>query len=181
MTVTPLPGLPELFHIGWVVRDCAAAQRELSARLGAGPFVSAGTEARFDQALVRGKPTPFSLRIAFGVLGGVLLELLEPLDDRSPHAEFLDAHGEGMHHLAFLVPDFDEQLAAVRGAHPEAKLLIDGTGPGNPVRWVYLDGSAAHGTVIELLDRTPQALAVFGAALDLVAGARPLQQEREKR
>jgi methylmalonyl-CoA/ethylmalonyl-CoA epimerase len=181
MTVTPLPGLPELFHIGWVVRDCAAAQRELGARLGAGPFVSAGTEARFDQALVRGKPTPFSLRIAFGVLGGVLLELLEPLDDRSPHAEFLDTHGEGMHHLAFLVPDFDEQLAAVRGAHPEAKLLIDGTGQGNPVRWVYLDGSAAHGTVIELLDRTPRALAVFGAALDLVAGARPLQQEREKR
>jgi len=180
MTVTLLPGLPELFHIGWVVRDCAAAQRELSARLGAGPFVSAGTETRFDQALVRGKLTPFSLRIAFGVLGGVLLELLEPLDDRSPHAE-LDKNGEGMHHLAFLVPDFDEQLAAVRGAHPDAKLLIDGTGPGNPVRWVYLDGGAAHGTVIELLDRTPKALAVFGAALDLVAGARLLQQEREKR
>jgi hypothetical protein len=31
------------------------------------------------------------------------------------------------------------------------------------------------------LDRTPRALAVFGAALDLVAGARPLQLEREKR
>lgn len=51
------PELPELFHIGWVVRDCAAAQRELAARLGAGPFVSAGTEARFDRALVHGKPT----------------------------------------------------------------------------------------------------------------------------
>jgi hypothetical protein len=60
MTVTPLAGLPELFHIGWVVRDCAAAQRELTARLGAGPFVSAGQESRFDQALVHGKPTPFS-------------------------------------------------------------------------------------------------------------------------
>ncbi|HEY1668405.1 MAG TPA: VOC family protein [Trebonia sp.] len=173
MTVAPLPGLPKLFHIGWVVRDCAAAQQELGARLGAGPFVSAGTEARFDQALVHGKPVPFSLRIAFGVLGGVLIELLEPLDDRSPHAEFLDAHGEGMHHLAFLVPDFDEQLAAVRTARPEAELLIDGTGPGNPVRWVYVDGGAAHGTVIELLDRTPQALAVFGPALELVrAGPR---------
>ena len=170
MTVMPPPRLPELFHIGWVVRDCAAAQQELSTRLGAGPFVSAGKEARFDQALVHGKPTPFSLRIAFGVLGGVLLELLEPLDDRSPHAEFLDIHGEGMHHLAYLVPDFDEQLAAIRGARPEADLLIDGTGPGNPVRWVYLDGGAAHGTVIELLERTPQALAVFGAALELLTG-----------
>jgi methylmalonyl-CoA/ethylmalonyl-CoA epimerase len=171
MTATPLPRLPQLFHIGWVVRDCAAAQQELSARLGAGPFVSAGKAARFDQALVHGQPTPFSLRIAFGALGGVLLELLEPLDDKSPHAEFLDTHGEGMHHLAYLVPDFDEQLAAVRGARPEAELLIDGTGPGNPVRWVYVDGGAAHGTVIELLERTPTAEAVFGAALELVAGS----------
>jgi methylmalonyl-CoA/ethylmalonyl-CoA epimerase len=168
MTAVARPGLPELFHIGWVVRDCAAAQRELSARLGAGPFVSAGQESRFDRALVHGKPTPFSLRIAFGALGGVLLELLEPLDDASPHAEFLRTRGEGMHHLAFLVADFDAQLAAVRNASPEAELLIDGTGPGNPVRWVYVDGSAARGTVVELLERTPQALAAFGPALDLV-------------
>jgi methylmalonyl-CoA/ethylmalonyl-CoA epimerase len=168
MTAAPLPRLPELFHIGWVVRDCAVAQRELSARLGAGPFVSAGEEALFDQALVHGKPTPFSLRIAFGALGGVLLELLEPLDDQSPHAEFLAARGEGLHHMAYLVPDFDEQLAAVRAARPEAELLIDGTGPGNPVRWVYVDGGAARGTVIELLERTPRAEALFGSVLELL-------------
>ena len=172
MTAAPLPGLPGLFHIGWVVRDCAAAQRELTARLGAGPFVSMGQEARFDKALVHGKPTPFALRVAFGALGGVLLELLEPLDDKSPHAEFLDSHGEGLHHLAYLVPDFDEQLAAVRAARPEAELLIDGTSPGNPVRWVYVDGGAVHGTVIELLERTPLAEAHFGPALDLVKGSR---------
>ncbi len=172
MTAAPLPRLPGLFHIGWVVRDCAAAQRELTARLGAGPFVSMGQEARFDKALVHGKPTPFALRVAFGALGGVLIELLEPLDDKSPHAEFLDSHGEGMHHLGYLVPDFDEQLAAVRAARPEAELLIDGTAPGNPVRWVYVDGGAVHGTVIELLERTPLAEAHFGPALDLVAGSR---------
>jgi len=162
------PRLPELFHIGWVVRDCAAAQEELSARLGAGPFLSAGDESRFDNALVHGKPTPFALKIAFGALGGVLLELLEPLDDRSPNAEFLSERGEGLHHLAFLVTDFDEQLAAIREADPETNLLIDGTGPGNPVRWAYLDGGKARSTVIELLERTPLAEEVFGGFLDLV-------------
>jgi methylmalonyl-CoA/ethylmalonyl-CoA epimerase len=177
MTAMPLPALPGLFHIGWVVRDCDATQQELTARLGAGPFVSPG-EARFDHTLVHGTPVPFSLRIAFGALGGVLLELLEPLDDRSPHAEFLAARGEGMHHLAFLVPDFDEQLAAVRAADPATQLLIDGTGPGNPVRWVYLDGSAAHGTVIELLERTPQSEAIFGGFLELVESARPARSNR---
>jgi methylmalonyl-CoA/ethylmalonyl-CoA epimerase len=166
--MTAMPRLPELFHIGWVVRDCAAAQEELRARLGAGPFLSAGDETRFDAALVHGQPVPFALRIAFGALGGVLLELLEPLDDRSPHAEFLAERGEGMHHLAFLVRDFDDQLAAARGADPRTRLLIDGTGPGNPVRWAYLDGGAARGTVIELLERTPAAEAVFGDALELV-------------
>jgi methylmalonyl-CoA/ethylmalonyl-CoA epimerase len=166
--MTPAPRLPELFHIGWVVRDCAAAQAELSARLGAGPFVGTGDELRFNDVLVHGKPVPVSLRVAFGQLGGVLLELLQPLDDRSPHAEFLATHGEGMHHLAYLVTDFDEQLAAILGAGPETDLLIDGTGPGNPVRWVYLEGSGIRGTVIELLERTPLAEARFGAALDLV-------------
>ena len=74
-----------------------------------------------------------------------MLELLEPLDDHSPHAEFLAARGEGMHHLAFLVADFDDQLAAIRAADPEPTLLIDGTGPGNPFRWVYLDGGDRPG------------------------------------
>lgn len=159
--------LPELFHIGWVVSDCAAAQQELAERLGAGPFRSVG-DARFDQALVHGTLTPFTLKIAFGALGGVLLELLEPLDDQSPHAEFLKTHGEGMHHLAFLVPDFDDQLAAVRAADPGAELLIDGTGPGNPVRWCYVDGGNSHGTVIELLERTPASQALFGDVLALL-------------
>jgi glyoxalase/bleomycin resistance protein/dioxygenase superfamily protein len=119
--------------------------------------------------LVHGKPTSFSLRIAFGALGGVLLELLEPLDDRSPHAEFLASRGEGLHHLAFLVPDFDEQLAAVRGSPPaEADLLIDGTGPGNPVRWAYVDASAARGTVTELLELSPVSEALFGGFRELV-------------
>ena len=168
MTAMSPPRLPGLFHIGWVVRDCTAAQAQLSARLGAGPFLSMGDESRFDQALVHGRPTPFSLRIAFGALGGVLLELLQPLDDRSPHAEFLRDRGEGLHHLAYLVADFDEQLAAVREPSPQAALLIDGTGPGNPVRWAYIDGSAARGTVIELLERTPESEALFGSVLALL-------------
>jgi hypothetical protein len=41
------------------------------------------------------------------------------------------------------------------------------------VRWVYLAGGAAHGTVIELLERTPQSEAVFGGFLELAEPARP--------
>ena len=163
--------LPEIFHVGWVVRDCDAAVNDLRTRLGAGPFASVGGESRrFDNTLVHGKPVPFALKIAFAVLGGIRLELLEPLDGNSPHAEFLAARGEGLHHMAYLVADFDAQLAAIRAADPSAELLIDGTGPGNPFRWCYLDsGGPARGTVIELLERTPLAEAVFSGALGLVS------------
>ena len=162
------PNLPALFHIGWVVRDCAAAQQELSERLGTGPFLSMSDESIFDKTLVHGKPVPFSLKIVFGQLGGVLLELLQPLDDRSPHAEFLAERGEGMHHLAYVVADFDDQLAAMRAADPAAHLLVDGTGPGNPFRWVYVDGGNAHGTVIELWERNPESEALYGSVLELL-------------
>jgi methylmalonyl-CoA/ethylmalonyl-CoA epimerase len=164
----PTPRFGDLFHIGWVVRDCDAAQQELGARVGAGPFLSMGNEARFDQVLVHGKPVPVWLKIAFCALGGVVVELLEPLDDRSPHAAFLAERGEGMHHLAFVVPDFDEQLAAARVANPDVELLIDGTGPGNPFRWVYLDGSNARDTVIELWERTPESQALYDTVRELL-------------
>jgi methylmalonyl-CoA/ethylmalonyl-CoA epimerase len=165
---TAPPRLPKLFHIGWVVRDCAAAAQELSARLGAGPFRSMGEASVFDQVLVHGKPVPVSLKIAIGQLGGVLLELLQPLDDRSPHAEFLKERGEGMHHLAYVLTDFDDQLAAMRAADPAAELLIDGTGPANPFRWVYLSGGNAHGTVIELWEANPASEALYASVLELL-------------
>jgi methylmalonyl-CoA/ethylmalonyl-CoA epimerase len=168
MTALPPPRLGELFHIGWVVRDCEAAQEELSARLGAGPFLSTGDELCFDQVLVRGKPVPVWLKIAFGALGGVVIELLQPLDDRSPHAEFLATRGEGMHHLAFLVTDLDQELAAAREANPELALLIDGTGPGNEFPWVYLEGSNAREAVIELWERTPESEARYSAVRELL-------------
>jgi len=166
--MTGAPSFGNLFHIGMVVRDCAAAQEDLRARLGAGPFLGTGDEAVFDKVLVHGKPVPVRLKIAFCALGGVIVELLEPLDDRSPHAAFLAERGEGMHHLAFVVADLDEQLAAVRAANPQVSLLIDGTGPGNPWRWVYLDGSNARDAVIELWERNPESQAFYDTVRELL-------------
>jgi hypothetical protein len=73
-----------------------------------------------------------------------------------------------MHHLAFLVADLDEELAAARRANPELSLLIDGTGPGNEFRWVYLDGGNAREAVIELWERNPQSEALSGSVRELL-------------
>ena len=160
--------LPPLFHLGWVVRDRDATVEDLRARCGAGPFHTLAGESRFEHALVHGRPAPFSLRIAFGMLGSLLVELLEPLDDASPHAEFLAANGEGLHHLAYLVPDLDAELAAATSSEPPLEILVDGTGPANPIRWAYLEGGALHGAVVELIERSPVAEATFSEVLALL-------------
>ena len=40
------------------------------------------------------------VRVAFLDLGDSTIELLEPLDETSPVAKFIDKRGEGVHHIA---------------------------------------------------------------------------------
>jgi len=50
------------------------------------------------------------LKIALLDLGGVNIELLEPLTEDSTVKKFIDKHGEGMHHLCLEVQDIEKAL-----------------------------------------------------------------------
>lgn len=56
------------------------------------------------------------VRIAFINLNGVLIELLEPLEDDSPVGRFLAKRGEGLHHLAVEVQGIKEEVQRFRRA-----------------------------------------------------------------
>ncbi|MGW4790796.1 methylmalonyl-CoA epimerase [Nonomuraea sp. NPDC004297] len=53
------------------------------------------------------------LHIADGEGGGSYIQLLEPLSDDSPVGKFLAKRGEGVHHVAFGVPDVEEAMAKI--------------------------------------------------------------------
>jgi catechol 2,3-dioxygenase-like lactoylglutathione lyase family enzyme len=60
----------------------------------------------------RGHATQARAKLAFFQMGPQLsIELIEPLGGPSTWQEFLDARGEGVHHIAFNVPDMDQSLA----------------------------------------------------------------------
>lgn len=42
--------------------------------------------------------------------GDMLIELVSPLDDTNPLHDFLNAHGPGLHHVAFRVEDLDAEI-----------------------------------------------------------------------
>ena len=50
------------------------------------------------------------LRAAFGRVGGIVVELLQPLDDNSYHAKALKARGPGFHHNAYICEDNQDEV-----------------------------------------------------------------------
>jgi methylmalonyl-CoA/ethylmalonyl-CoA epimerase len=54
------------------------------------------------------------VRVAFLPIGDTRLELLEPTDEESPVARFLEKRGEGLHHICFQVEDLDKLLPRLR-------------------------------------------------------------------
>ena len=86
-------------------------------------------------------------------VGGPFLQLLQPLTPDSPVGRFLERRGEGMHHIAFAVPDID---AALEHLVSIGVRLIDETprigGGGHRIAFVHPKQFA--GTLVELVERT---------------------------
>ncbi len=93
--------MSKLHHIGIAVRDLGRAVETWRTLLGveAGPAVEVPEEG---------------VRIAFLRAGGPKIELLEPLGPESVIAKFIEKRGEGIHHVAFAVPDIRAAMARLK-------------------------------------------------------------------
>ncbi|KXH87510.1 methylmalonyl-CoA epimerase [Sporosarcina sp. HYO08] len=54
------------------------------------------------------------VRVAFLDAGNIKLELLEPIGEEGPVATFIEKRGEGIHHIAFGVPDIRTRMAELK-------------------------------------------------------------------
>jgi methylmalonyl-CoA/ethylmalonyl-CoA epimerase len=62
------------------------------------------------------------VKTAFFKVGQTKIELLEPTSEESPVAKFIEKRGEGIHHIAFAVPDVAKALSEVEAKNVQ---LID--------------------------------------------------------
>lgn len=92
------------------------------------------------------------VRIAFINVGGVHIELIQPLDESSRLNNFLSKRGAGLHHIAFAVSDLEKSLSALKKSGVR---LIDEEprkGAGNKkIAFVY--PSKTTGLLIELCEK----------------------------
>ena len=98
----------------------------------------------------RGELTQGRAKLAFFDMGQVSIELIEPVGGPSTWREFLDEHGEGVHHIAFRIKGTEETVAALGAKGMPVAQQGDYTGG----RYTYVDSQSALSVVLELLEST---------------------------
>ena len=140
-------------QVGYVVKDIETARRSFARLLGMDvPDVVSSGEYEVTGTIYRGQPAPeaASKLAFFNLSSGMQIELIEPNEAPSTWREYLDANGEGIHHLAFQVNDM---MSVIKACEAEGMELVqygkynDGSG-----HYAYIDGSKEYKCVIELLE-----------------------------
>lgn len=124
-------------HLGIAVKELAVALPAWEATLGV------------RAAPVEPVPTQ-QVRVAFLDAGNTHLELLEPTNPESAVGRFLAQRGEGLHHVAFRVPDVTVALGKVEARG--GRLVDRAARPGARGRLVgFAHPAAHHGVLVEFV------------------------------
>lgn len=130
--------LINLDHVAVAVADLDAALADYEQRYGVTPLYREVVESQ-------------GVEEAMLPVGGSFVQLLSPLGPDTPVSRFLERHGEGLHHLAFAIPDIEAALAHLE---TEGARLIDRQprfgGRGAKIAFVHPADLA--GTLIELVE-----------------------------
>ena len=97
-----------------------------------------------------GMPGQFSMRQAVALSkDGMQYELIEPLTGPSIYHDFLELHGEGLHHIACdYTGSFDEAIAQFS----QLDLVPIMQGNWGEIRFAYMDTKQKIGTCVEIWD-----------------------------
>jgi methylmalonyl-CoA/ethylmalonyl-CoA epimerase len=98
--------LTRIDHVGIAVRDLDAAIDLYTSLFG---LTVAGRETNESQGVREAM-----LYVAGGPAGSSYVQLLEPLGPDTPVGRFLDARGEGVHHVGYGVDDVAAALASLK-------------------------------------------------------------------
>ena len=91
------------------------------------------------------------VHVAMLPAGGPRIELLEPSEDDSVIGRFLAKRGEGLHHIAFRVPDLAATVATLK--LNGARLLGEPQRGAGGHLYVFVHPSSTGGVLIELIQQ----------------------------
>jgi methylmalonyl-CoA/ethylmalonyl-CoA epimerase len=148
--------LRDLHHVSLLVRDVEKSAENFAKLFGIGPFSVTPYNAPATKATVYGKNCGYRLKFGNAKIGAITLELVQTVDGHSALTDYLEKHGEGLHHLAYnCPPPIDDELAKWKKRGIDA-LQVDKSISDDPrYGWAYMDTEKLVGCVIEILCLPP--------------------------
>jgi len=156
---TPVDRLPATLHDIGKVHHIALIVRSIETALGLWRDT-----LHLELESVMDIPTD-RVRIAFLGVGESKVELVEPTDDSTGVARFLESKGEGFHHVCFEVPNLAETLLRLEIDGLELLDTSPRRGAEGPVAFIH--PRSCHGVLVELIE------APGGPAWDALGFASP--------
>ncbi len=132
-------------QIGIVVKDIAKSAEFYQHTLGVAFQV---IDRPKETCQLHGKETSFRIKTALGNAAGLQIELIQILEGRTAHVEFMEAHGEGIHHFGIYVEDLEKEIEAC--AREGIDLISRGEFLG--VKWAYVDSTKVAGAIMEFIE-----------------------------
>jgi catechol 2,3-dioxygenase-like lactoylglutathione lyase family enzyme len=151
--VTPNSAPAPVGQIAVVVHDLERALDRYWRVLGIGPWsIYTYGPAIMREMTYMGQQAEFTMRLALAQAGGVVFELIQHLDGDTIYKDFLDRHGEGLHHMGVYVPDL--HLAIEQALAEGYRVLQSGYGYGKrgDGGFAYLSTSNDLGAITELIE-----------------------------
>ncbi|MEX2525805.1 MAG: VOC family protein [Gammaproteobacteria bacterium] len=149
--------LGKIIQSGFVVDDWESAARHWSEVMGVGPFFVI-RKIDFKECYYRGEPIEPDLTVAIAYSGSHQIELSQQNDDGpSIYRDFLAHNAPGLQHVGSVVDDLDKVIEDNNFRDQVIQHGETTTG----MRFAYVETGHHNGTMIELLQSTPQLLKAF--------------------
>jgi hypothetical protein len=127
-------------QIAVVCHDLQKTMEMYTELLGWGPWnVYRHEPPRLHHTEVRGEAVPYTMLGAETHVGDMGFELLQPLEGPSIYKEWLESHGQGLHHVAVMLNDFEESTELQRRFAEQRMKVLMGGRIGETIEFYYLD------------------------------------------
>lgn len=146
--------LPGFGQIGILVKNISEAIIYYTKLLNIGPWYRSNTV--MNESVYCGKPFKPDLDIALAFNGGVEIELIQDNgNEENVYSDMLSKFGGGIHHIGFLVSNYDRKLEEMKATGVEVLQSGIITTKGSAItKYAYLDTVKQCGIVSELISTT---------------------------
>lgn len=142
-----------LTQVGFIVKDIEKSKKKFAEFFGVEtPNHFDGGKFEVTGTTVMGEPAPYAncLMAFFNAGPNVQIELIQPNGVKSTWQDFLDTHGEGVHHLAFNIKGMDKKIIDLERFG--MKCVQRGKYGNAGGEYAYMDATADLKCILELLE-----------------------------